>query len=200
MAFQPVPDAAQVIIDTSYGSSHWSNSLWFTRNGYGPGDMDNLGVVVFTAWAAAFSPFLSTGGSINFVTIYDQRSDGAPVRMPAVVPVPGLSAGEADPLGDSAVITLYTDTRGRSGRGRLYIGGLTHDMRAGPEITSAVLTQLVNGVIATKNAGAGQGWLPVVVSRYHNNVKRAVAVTMTITSIVGRSGIVGSQDRRNRRP
>jgi len=200
MAFQPVPDAAQVIIESAGGGNTWSNSLWFTRPGFTTVEMEQLAVNVFNAWGLAFTDWLAIGWQTNKVTVYDMRADGAPVRQPIVIPAPGAVVGEVLPLGDAAVLTLYTNTRGRSGRGRLYIGGLNASLMTEQVITNTEYQELAADMAVIVNAGETLGWTHVIVSRWHDGVKRPTAVTFPVTFIVARSNIIGSQDRRNKRP
>lgn len=200
MTFQVVPDTAAFVIEMGVGQTLWSNTFYGVKPGYYLGDMEVFAHLLYDVWGTNYMPLISDDYTLNKVTAYDLRADGAPMYVYTDTPVPGGDTASALPIQDALVLTLYTQTRGRSGRGRLYLAGFTEGDVAVREFTTACLTAAAGCFYNVVAQFATAGWTWSVVSRYHNNVKRAEGVTMTITSYLFRSAIPGNQQRRSRRP
>ena len=125
-------------------------------------------MAVFDAWKTGIHAYLANDWQTLRVKAYDMRSDTAPVVEPAVTPDTGSLAEQILPVQDALVVTLYTNTRGRSGRGRLYIAGSTEATLLDGSYTTA----MANGVVAmlsdVKAAALALGWVWIIASRYHN--------------------------------
>lgn len=200
MAFIPSPNGCQVVIETGSSNLVWTNSLWFAQYDFTEAEQEALAVAVFDAWKTGIHAYLANDWQTLRVKAYDMRSDTAPVVEPAVTPDTGSLAEQILPVQDALVVTLYTNTRGRSGRGRLYIAGSTEATLLDGSYTTA----MANGVVAmlsnVKAAALALGWVWIIASRYHNGAPRSVAAEYAVQSHVVRSRIPGNQQRRSRRP
>lgn len=114
----------------------------------------------------------------------------------------GLSGGSSStpmPGNVAFVIRAYTERGGRGSSGRVYQGGLTETMVAGNALTPAALTSLVEtwqSLIVRLSETGPAAMLPVVYSRYSNNVPRPVALLRDIVSYNAPDNIIDSQRRR----
>lgn len=200
MAFIPVPNSCQVIIETGDSTLQWSNSFWFARSAFTETQMSDLAAAVFDSYANDLDSYTANDWSFRKVTAYDMRSDTAPVAVPTVTPIAGLLAEQRLPVQDALVVTLYTATRGRSGRGRSYIAGGTEAILLEGKFTSAMAAGVVAAFNDIRTLAASMGWVQVIASRYHNGVARSAGAEYPVTSAVVRSLIPGQQGRRERRP
>ena len=200
MAFQPVPNAAQAIIHYQGAVYEFSNSLWFTKSVFGTSDMNDLAGALMGSIVSHWDAWFANDYTCDYVRVYDMRVDGAPIVTYNTVQAPGLDADELLPRGDALVVTLRTATRGRSGRGRIYLGGLTSGQEFGGEFGAPIIAQTGAWITQMKALIEAAGWQWVVCSRYHDGVKRAQGATFPVLQWQVRSGIPGSQDRRNKRP
>jgi len=200
MAFQPVPNAAQCIINYTDGVRSFSNSLWAVKSGFGQANMQDLATAIRANISAGWAAWFGNNFTQDVITVYDQRAEGAPVYLHTLNPVTGQDADEIHPLGDALVVTLRTATRGRSGRGRMYLGGLSVGQSADGLWSSPITAQAVDFCEELKADLDVLGWTWVVCSRYSENALRNPALTFPVTSFEVRSAVVGTQTRRNRRP
>lgn len=201
MAFIPVPHCARVAFLHSIPVTGrvFSNIVHFTKTGYSLEDQENLGDAIDGAWALFVIAFMSELVTFTGVQVTDIRTlDGPVVNIPSGVS--GSLLDQIAPLQTACVVTLRTSARGRSGRGRGYIGGFTE---AGIE-SGAFTAQVTAAVQAVyddiQDLAAAVGWTMVVVSRQQDKVILEEGVTRSVTAIEVRSALPGSQRRRTGRP
>jgi hypothetical protein len=200
MAFQAVPDAAEVVLVFGSSAYEFTNTLWVTRPGFIEAEMTSLAVAIDNAWLTLVTKPLSSAYRLKQVAVYDQREDGAPVIRYNNAAGTGSHAGEIADRQSAMVVTLRTSVRGRSGRGRLFLGGWTEGTMQAGEFQAANVTQVTTWIAALAAAITNQGWVWSVCSRRHDNAARPVPLTFPITSFEVRSALPGSQNRRNFRP
>lgn len=200
MPFQPVPDAAQAIIHFTDGSRTWSNSWWFTKSGFVLADMTALATEIRSKLNTYLTLYLCNNFTQDYIRIYDQRAEGAPVYTHTANPFTGADADEAHVLGDALVATLRTATRGRSGRGRTYFSGASVGQSVDGFWSAGIQNNAITMLDALKASLGALGWTWVIASRFNGGVLRNPALTFPVTSFVIRSTIPGTQTRRNRRP
>lgn len=200
MAFLPLAEGARFQLVFGDGTYNWTNTMFATKTDWGSADAISLSDAIRAGLnGLANKPWASVYSYREFV-VYDQRAEDAPVYRYTVTPVVGSQAGEVTDKSSSLVVTFRTALRGRSGRGRWYLGGLTEgNMNSGLWV-AGIVTQAQLMVTAVMNAIITQGWTPVIKSTRHNNQPRTEAVAIAITGWLIRNNVPGSQDRRNRRP
>jgi hypothetical protein len=108
----------------------------------------------------------------------------------------GTINSDSLPSNAALVVTNYTDTRGKNGRGRQYVGGLpltrlTNALTVASNEITDVLTAFGKLLVAANTAT--MAW--VVLSRYFNKAPRAAGVTYPIKAVQVNSAI-DSQRRR----
>jgi hypothetical protein len=200
VTFQPVPDAAEVVVNWTHVAGSYSNTLWFRKPGFGIEDMEDLAFYVSAQLEVNLASYIANNFTQDRLTVYDQRVDGGPIVLYSGNPWPGQDADELHDLATALVLTFRSATRGRSGRGRLYLGGLSVGQSADGVFSASIIGAAGALMSDLYDAKTVTGWEWVVCSRWHDGSKRAVGVTYPIISWTVRSGIPGKQSSRAMRP
>jgi hypothetical protein len=200
MTFVPGAHLARVLIISGNEEEQWSNGLYFTRANFSQTHLEELVQTVRDTWATEMASFLSNSYATRGAIGYDMRASDAPTYTYTPAPVFGVGVTQRLPIQDALVVTLYTSARGRSGRGRLYVAGSTEGAISNGVFTEGTVNDVVNGVIAVKDAAFAAGWNLVVSSTQQDGVRLEERVNRLVTEITCRSGIPGNQQRRSRRP
>lgn len=200
MAFVPVPDTCLAVLRFTKGVESFSNTLWYTMSGFTDVDMlalaAGLNGVVDTDW----KPDHSTDVFFTGVTVYDMTSPTGSIVTDNSDAGAGASAEEPLPLSLAIVVTLYTAARGRTGRGRMYIGGTT-EFHMTDGVYTAQYQSAINAYVALLGTvPSSLGWTWSVVSRMENGAPREFGVSRPIINTEIRSAIPGTQRRRLDRP
>lgn len=201
MTFQPAAHAALVeLFWEGQGAIAWQNNLHFTKTDFNDDDMDDLALaVVATPVGHAILPFISSDITLASYRVTDLRTQGAR-QFGGAIAVAGTSASDASAQGAALIATLRTDLRGRSFRGRFYMGGISEDDILDGEYTAGSSAALISLLQDFLDNALLVGWALVVLSRQNLGVEREVAVGTEVSDLVVRSKLPGSQRRRNRRP
>lgn len=200
MAFIPVPDCVLAVIKFTQGTMEWSNTLWFRKVDFTEADMVTLADHIDFRMAT-YKSFMASNCSYVSTTLYDMRSETAPIVIDSD------NAGEGSditdqiiPISQCVVLTLYSATRGRSGRGRIYCTGFSEASMQNQRWDSTIIANVEGWYAAIVTSATGDGFTPVVVSRYTNNAPRENGVNYPVISYEVRSSLPGSQRRRIDRP
>lgn len=200
MAFQILDDGALAVIEMGGAEDRWTNTLWFTKNGFTTTDMQELADDLHDWFGTNVMPEFNDIWYLKKVTVYDMRSSGAPLRLDAKTEVQGGVTGSPASVNAAAVITFYTDLRGRSFRGRNYLAGFDEADQGSDTITNATrLTNLETAYGLLISAPPGTGWTWKVASRYANGAERPQILATVVESVDIRNNKLGSQRRRVRR-
>lgn len=200
MTFVPVEHAAMLVIEWGNASVQWTNTLWFVRADYDATNLQELTAIPNTAADATTLSLIHISYNLLGARAYDMRAEDGPVADSTWVARAGTQTGSVLPIQDACVITLRTNARGRSARGRLYFTGMTEPGLNLGVWTPAVTDEWVDFVEDLQAAAAALGWTHVVASRYLNGAPRASGFTRAVTAVESRSAIPGNQQRRSRRP
>src|ERR1044072_9286965 len=122
MAYQPAVDVAQVLLMGRVDGQMTINNLYFQISGGGitPVNLNALLTTVRTWWTTGVVSLLSDDFSAERVIGIDLTTQtGARVELAA--PAPGGVSGEANPNNVAACVSIRTDQRGRSARGRNFV-------------------------------------------------------------------------------
>lgn len=197
MAFIPVPNAAQAVIEYATEAVPWTNTLWFTKTDFDTADLTALAARLDLWVAAEVLPNMSNLTSYNHVKVYDMRADDGEVRQETFSAGPGSDASPPGAMSAAMVVTFYTGGRGRNSRGRNYLTGFSENDMDADQYAESVLVAPI-GVAYTNLITTVQldGWTWVVASRYDNGQPRAAGVTRPVTTVAIRSPKFGSQRRR----
>lgn len=194
----PVPDTLQANLRYTCAGQRLENVLNFSYEGlgFGPACIAVVDVINTELW-----PNIRTSmtNQLQFVEIYmvDLASSSGETRTGT----PGIpSAGSVDsppaPLNVSFCVSHRTAQRGRSFRGRTYIGGLAYNVIQSQQLAAGNAGTILAAFQLMRDAAAAAGAPFVIVSRYSGNLPRAVGVSTPVTSILLQDTIVDSQRRR----
>jgi hypothetical protein len=142
---------------------------------------------------------MTAGFSCTTIRVEDVKPGTLATVESVAAAVTGNDAGQALPPQNAVVMTLYTASKGRSYRGRVYLPGVSENAWDGSAMPGAVLTNYLT--IPTQlgavfgPGGSNANWSLVVISRYLNKVKRGTPVGTAVTSIVV-DPIIHTQRRR----
>lgn len=201
MAFIPVQDTVQAVLEYGNGTLEWTNTLWFRKPGFTEVEQqqlaDELGL-----WAVNnLIPNYWTGWGGQLLTVYDMSSPTAPKKFSTQFNLNGSVAGSEAPLSIALVVTFYTAARGRSGRGRNYVTGFVEaDTSANAVINAVRVTNIQQAYTTLRTSMLALGWEWVVVQRYELGAPLPAGVPRPVTSEIVRSAAFGSQRRRVPRP
>jgi hypothetical protein len=198
MAFVPVPNTLQAELRFAYGTQLAENVLYFVGSaGVTPALATSLGTALVTWWNANFKADSVTNFILSSIYMTDLTSQTSfTVTHTTGLPSPGTNGGDPIPFNCALVASFRTAQRGRSGRGRNYVGGWPETQVSSSTPDAARVGRILTGYNLLIGAGtfvAGLQW--VVVSRFTNNAPRAVGLAIPITSVIVDS-IMDSQRRR----
>lgn len=201
MAFIPSPGVARVTVEGRSPQGTVVNVLHVKQPaGATVFDMDTLAQRAWDAWELNVLPVLSSSYTLVQVRAALMDTDESPVGTYGESPQPtGGATGEFLPAGAAAVVTLRTGARGRSGRGRMYLGPLPEGQVANGEMLPAYVDAVQLGVEGFRADLASDGWNLGVLSQYSGGAPRAEGLFRPVTGIVIRSPRPGYQERRTGR-
>lgn len=132
--FVPVPNTAEVVIEQSLAGQNVFNVLHFEGPGpFGIPDLNILATEVINAWIEFLDVIYSNQLSLVAVRATSLESISAPGVLSTVSPgTNGAIAVPPTPNNVALVLTLTTDLRGRSFRGRTYAAGMPQDTLVDP--------------------------------------------------------------------
>lgn len=199
MTFIPTPNAARVSIVASYFSRPIVNTLWFTQAvAFSSSDLSGLCTLVMESWQDHVMHLLNTNYHLETLTAWAQDSDSAPVvTINATGQTSGYDQSASVLSANAAVcITLHTAHRGRSGRGRIYLGGLGASVMENGNSITAAWKALADGYFENLLSDLdGGAWTWVVVSHYTGKAARQAGLAQPITAVQVRPRL-DSQRRR----
>lgn len=184
MAFQSAPNTVEVNPRFVGDGVPMENAMTFSRaGGYDLADITALADAV-QAWVISdYLPLVN-----NLVTSTGTYVKG--LEFAEDVQYTALTgAGTAGAVGSAMAnnvtkaITLRSGLTGRSSRGRLFAVGLSATQLNGvASIEQSYVDDIIAALEALKVIIEALGWIWVIVSRYHNNAKRAVAVNFNVNA------------------
>jgi hypothetical protein len=188
------------VVSWTKGDEEWSNVFHATKTDYTLTDQQSLAAAIDGYHLLANLSRISTAVTYKSTNVYDLRDPGGAIVLNNTNTRIGGNGSEAHAVNLACVVTVRTATRGRSGRGRVYIGGMAeNDMDQGSFNAQAAAFAL-NYVTGIKTAIENAGWTFVIVSRQQNDVTLNPPVARPVTSLIVRSNRPGTQRRRVDRP
>lgn len=138
-----VPAGAQVTLYFSLNGVLAMNRLGGLVTGSPTFDQtlaNTLGSAIKATWSADMAGQCTSGTSLVRVGVRDLRADNLHEFRDTNAPVSGTATGDAMPGNVAMCITLRTATAGKSGRGRVYLGGWAESAN-GPNGTASATAQ-----------------------------------------------------------
>lgn len=198
MAFINTPNVARCAIRYTLFGQDIVNTLWFRNtvdNSQDPVVIADLALDLANWAEANLLPELSEDISIQDVTATSQDTSTSPSVLQPISGVGGL-AGASLPSTVCFTIKFNTAQRGRSGRGRNYIGGLRESDVAGNTFSSTRATA-ITAVYNTLISAPFGNWEWVVVSFWEDLVERSQGFAQTVTVCTFANLFIDTQRRRN---
>jgi hypothetical protein len=200
MAFIEVPNGYLVVLHWTHPDFAWTNHVWYYGDNLSQSDQQQLAGVAKTAFDTYFDTYVSEDVLLDDVTISAQDEQGLPEYSDAGAGKPGLSSGEMFDPSLCLLVTLRTNLRGRSYRGRVYLSGLTETHSAGGLWDADAANAALSMLGAMQSNGAALGATLSVCSKYADKVARPHGILSTVQSIDSRSLKPAHQRVRTQRP
>jgi hypothetical protein len=143
-----IPNACQVVLNWALGDAKIGHNVLYGTYSGSPALSATVAEAIRAALVAGanwttLAGFLASTVSLASVTILDVRSTTGVAFTSTGAAAPGTAPGTALPDETAAVITLRTNLRGQSGRGRVYIPGWASGaVGTGGVIAAAAVTAL----------------------------------------------------------
>ncbi len=184
MAFQPAPSIVLTTIEGRMDNQLTINDLnWFASGAVDSGSILALLTGLSTWVTDEFAPLLSRDWAstrIRAVDLAVQTGLGIEVAVTAT----GGVDQEAAPNNVAACVSLRTDQRGRSGRGRNFVPGIPNSLITLNTLDSGFIGSLVSAYALLAGAGTFVGgWQLVVLSRFTGGVARANGIGIPVTNV-----------------
>lgn len=199
MAFQSVPETAEIVINYFGNSSNMVNVVAAKKvGGYTLADIQSLAAAVGVSVVAQFLPEQSLKVAYVSTVVRGLQNENDLEATDTV----GAGPGGLVDVGTAGNVTLSikksSGFTGRSARGRMYwIGMSTTILTANKNrVDQAAADNLVAKVEALRLAIVTEGWAPVIISRFALGVKRVTGVTFPWDSTSSVNLDVDSQRRR----
>ena len=205
MALPDVPGTVQVELIQGLDGETIENIIYFNKAGaWTVPDMEALAGDVVNFWNILLGPNLSASISLVEVFLTDLTTPtGAAVSYTTGLPVAGGVADEPMSNNVAPCISFRTALRGRSFRGRNYIGGIPIGLVSNSRMTGPWMTAVVAAYMGLLTVASGNACEWVVVSRFSgvdpltgNPIPRAVGISTPILSASFTDNVVDSQRKR----
>ncbi len=158
---------------TCANGQEWANILHCRWTGAGTPTLTDITVMqneVKRLWVGATFPphafartFMPTAATIG--QIASTALDGISATVVQTIALAGLDTNEALPAGVALCVTLRTASRGRSYRGRMYLGPWAEDAnQPGGVVSSVLVGQMVGQLTGVMNSLLPLSWQLVVAS------------------------------------
>lgn len=199
MAFQAVPDVAQVQIRGSIDGQLTVNDLYFYKaaGGITVFDLNELTNSVVAWYADTIATALSDAWTFDNALAQDLTTEGG-ARVNYFQGTPGGTSGAYMPNNVSFAIRFDTFAGGRSGRGRNYLPAIPALWVSGNTMNAEPLNAFVSAynLLVNPSELLAVGWLWVVVSRISAGAVRPVGVFNEVIGASATDNVLDSQRRR----
>lgn len=199
MAFIPAPNVTLIELRYLWFDQQCANTLYVE----GSAPQDAVEMILFSGtiinwWRAFIAPLVSESVTLKSIYMRDLTTESSTsVEVPVSAPNTGtVTASSSLPNSNTWTVSFRTQLAGRSYRGRNYVLGLTEAHVSGNTVNFAVCENYVAAYnqLKTEITDANLTW--VIVSRYHNKLPRATAVTTPVLTVTYEDQVIDGQRRR----
>lgn len=189
MAFIPVPNGIQLCFDFVTAGQFWQFCIMLRKPGGGvsPTDLSTVAGYGSAWWVSDLKTVMTTDNTLRQIRATDMTVQGGPLSTVSIGTT-GAVAPPMLPLGTPVVVSLRTDKRGRSYRGRVYLSGVAEANRASSspvDLTTGFAGTTLPARFAALDANLQSGGYEVIVaSRQHNKSVTNPAATNRVTAYV----------------
>jgi len=185
LPYQPCPNILKVALSGNVGGEELVNTLHYGRpTAWDTTDMLTVATGVYDWWVANMAPLVcdNSGFNLSQATDLTTRTSASVTYSHALTG--GTISTPAAPNNVAVCVTLRTDNRGRSYRGRNYVGGIPlSQILGGLYIESTYANEIKEAYEALIGEDFGVGAVWGVLSRTLDKVLRDEGVLTEITSV-----------------
>lgn len=199
MAFIPASNVLMVEIRATFNGEELENTLYFsTPGGITTPKVEDLFDYLEDTWIPTWIAAMSDDFLVDEIYATDLTTATSPTYSRSIVPaLEGPNTGGNLPGNVAVVVSFRTAGRGRSTRGRNYVGGLTEDKVTDNIFDLSTLNALVGFYELLMGGGAfPTDWVWGVLSRFINNAPRVSGLFQEIVDVLATDVIVDSQRGR----
>jgi hypothetical protein len=196
--FVPVPDTARVELIYNLGGQVMENVLNFSgADVSNPDVLMGLCTDAFSAWTATMRAHQTTGLTLAIIRATSLETEIAPgVEYVPTASNAGTNAGSTLPYNCAMCLSLHTNLRGRSYRGRIFVPGCVENDQDNSVWSTSIITAWGNWYTYWDYLDvSGEPYALSVVSRYNHKVQRFIGIHENVTSVAV-NRYVASQRRR----
>ena len=197
MTFIPVPNGMSLCFHFTQSGQNWQFCLTLRKGAGVPTstDLDSVNAIAHTWATSLLLPQLNNAVTLVEVVTTDLTSQGAPQAIEAVG-ASGSGGSQLVPQNAAMVVSQRTALRGRSYRGRVYMGGLLYPSLASDvDYSSTPAANLASAFVTLDASLLAAGFSVGVASRSHNKVvTNPAAFNRVISYVVDQH--IDSQRRR----
>lgn len=198
MAFQAVPETAEVDIRGRLFGQKIESTLYFTHDGgWTDGDLADVAAMVRGWFFANVLPHMSQ--DYTFQEVFAQDLSSVTGHSATDVAMTGTAGGIAQagmPGNVALAVSFRTGLAGRSYRGRNYVSGLAEGQVVGNSVDAGEANNFATAYNTLIAEAVSSDFTWVVVSRVTAGVIRAVGVTNPVITAVLTDFLVDSMRRR----
>lgn len=186
MAFIPIPNSATLCFDFTSAGQNWQFCLVVRKSAgsISTTDLDILTAAGHVWWTSDLRAEITTTTTLRQVRATDQSVQGGAQDIETINEA-GTGGAGITPLNAPIVVSLRTQKRGRSYRGRIYLSGIPQDALASPVDYTTTRAASVNAAFVALQADLdAAGFDLVVASKQHNGVVTNPAETNEVIAIL----------------
>lgn len=199
MAFVPIPDGVEVLIQSTLQGEKCYNTLYYTLAGsWGTAEMQALADELDIVWGGFVAAWMPSTYTYERVLVTDKRSEfAAQVTADGDAGDGGLTGGAVVPNNCAIAVARRAGLTGRSTRGRVYVP-VANTLLLGSDntITTTFRDAVVDVFQAMDAAALTVDWIGVIVSRVQSGVPLTTAVVFTIAEWLVTDLVLDSMRRR----
>lgn len=199
IAFQSVPDTVEIILHFEYEGRGSIITLYGKYSGaYDQAALDDLADAVNDAVILDVQPLMTAAQSYTGVDVRGLNDENDFASGIVTGGLAGTVSAAALPPNVSLAIKRVSAFTGRSARGRIFVPFLNQNFMQTDRnfVTQAAADAWVDLLDALDTVLLGEGWTPVIVSRYSGGALRTFGITFPIISWQYGDLNVDSQRRR----
>jgi len=198
MAFVPVPNTCEVVIDASLWGEDCKNIFYFRKTGtWDDTDLQALVDALFPVWGTFASTYYNSGYVLQAIRARDLRTTPGFQAVTDDAAVAGTVAAPVEPNNAAIAVARRSGLSGRNARGRIF---LPVSVDANTTGANSITTTFRDAILAMLDAFHAEattlGWEGVIVSRVAAGVPLTTAVVYSIVEWVLVNTVIDSMRRR----
>jgi hypothetical protein len=198
MAFVPIPDGVEVLLQGTLAGEACNNTLYYTQSGgWGVTEMQSLADAIDVIWGAFVAAHMYQDYNYVQTVVTDKRTDTALQAFASTHASAGGITGAPVPNNVALSVKRQSAFTGRSARGRVYVPVGAEANLASTNVVSSAWAAFVTAAFTAMDAAAQDiDWIGVIVSRVHDGVPLTTAVAYTIVEWIVVDLVIDSMRRR----